>query len=207
MVRQRLASSSPLDDDCLRSMPGRARHRQASATVGKSTWACRTTRCRSCIATSLSLARTRLPAPAVASAIHEPSTRARAQSSGSSARWPSRAQRATRRGRPGAGKVDWARMPGRSISRWTSRAGCSICPSHRRSRATTVAIERVQTCTATPWSRWIYRPAPTSGTSRPFITISGMPTHRLRHRSSTSVGMGVRLLRSRSPRSLDTCTS
>ena len=39
-------------------------HRQASAIAERSTSACRTTQCRSCIATSLSSARTRLPARA-----------------------------------------------------------------------------------------------------------------------------------------------
>ena len=204
-VRQHLAYLLLPDDDCSRSTPGPDRHRQASATAERLTSACRTTQCRSCIATSLSLARIRLPVRLEASAIREPSMHAPGQSSGSSVPWPSQEPGATRHGKARAGRGDWARMPGRSISPSTSRGACSICHSPRQSLATTAAIEKAPICLEIPWSPWMWRPAPTSGTSRPSITISGTPTHQHHPRSSTSSGTGARLRRSRSPRSLDTC--
>ena len=93
-------------------------------------------------------------------------------------------------GRATAGKAASAPTRGRSTSRSTSSAGFSTCRWRRRSPARTAAIARARTCSATQSSRSTSRPARTSGTSRPSITISGThdppaPPGTVRHRRGT----------------------
>ena len=98
----------------------------ASARTAKSTWAFRTTRCRSSTTTWSSSARTRRRGRLAGSATRAPTTRAPVRSGGSSARCRSRARSATTRGRATAGRIASARTRGRSTSRVDAARGTAL---------------------------------------------------------------------------------
>ena len=126
------------------------------------------------------------PGPSAERAILEPLMPARAPSSGSSAPCRSQVRLGTTRGRAIVGRTASASTPGRSTSRSTSSADSSTCRWRRPSAAPTAETGRAPTCSAIRSSRWMSRPARTSGISRPSITTSGTPTRpRLRHCSTS----------------------